>query len=137
MSAANYQTWLEGYIAKHGGIAGTVHLLPAGSDVLTLAASVNIPPPVVAVTQTIPKGKGMAGLAWERGQSVQTCNLKNDHPDVRPGAKAVNAQAAIAIPVLSSAQLRAVVGIAFMGEREIEGEELARLENDAAALFAQ
>jgi L-methionine (R)-S-oxide reductase len=125
---------LSQFVSEHHGVAGTVHLL-RGAE-LQLIASVNIPPPVVAVTRVIPRGKGMAGLAWERGVPVQTCNLKADESgDVRPGAKAVNAQAAVAIPVLDAAgNCRAVVGIAFMGEREILAPELERLTAAAAAL---
>jgi L-methionine (R)-S-oxide reductase len=121
-------------LTSHGGIAGTVHLLEG--DLLRLASSVNIPPPVVKLTETIPKGKGMAGLAWERGTIVSTCNLKEDKSgDVRPGAKAVDAQAALAIPVHTpSGDLRAVVGIAFMGERDFSQEELAAFEAAAASL---
>jgi hypothetical protein len=105
-------------------------------DVLRLASSVNIPPPVIKATETIPKGKGMAGLAWERDEVVATCNLKEDNSgDVRPGAKAVDAQAALAIPVRSaSGSLRAVVGIAFMGERNFSDEELAAFVSAAASL---
>jgi len=128
------EAWLKGFLADHGGAAGTVHVLEG--EVLKLASAVNIPPPVVNVTQTIPKGKGMAGLAWERNQPVATCNLKQDESgDVRPGAKAVNAQAAVAIPVRSrGGALRAVVGIAFMGERDFSEQELKALEAAAAAL---
>ena len=49
---------------------GTVHLLEG--DVLKIAAAVNIPPPVVRATEVIPRGKGMAGLAWERDEIVST-----------------------------------------------------------------
>jgi L-methionine (R)-S-oxide reductase len=135
-SRGSHQGWLERVIAENGGVAGSVHVYSATSDLLELTASVNLPPPVVAITQTIPKGKGMAGLAWERQRPVQTCNLQQGgNPDVRPGARAVNAQAAIAIPVHdTSGALRGVVGIAFMGEREIVGEELARLEHAAQQL---
>jgi L-methionine (R)-S-oxide reductase len=130
------QAWLERYLSAHGGIAGTVHIYDAASDLLVLSAWLNIPPPVVNITRTIPKGKGMAGLAWERSVPVQTCNLQQTtSPDVRPGAKAVNAQAAVAIPVASAeGALRAVVGIAFLGEREIEAEEMNRLTSAAAEL---
>lgn len=136
-SEATWDAWLSKFVTDHGGIAGTVHLRE--SDVLSLRASVNIPPKVVELTRTIPKGKGMAGLAWERDQPVQTCNLKSDASgDVRPGAKAVDAQAAIAIPVHDDdGELRAVVGIAFMGEREIAGAELDGLLRAAALLPAE
>jgi L-methionine (R)-S-oxide reductase len=111
-----------------------VHLLQG--DLLQLSSSVNLPPPVVKVTATIPKGKGMAGLAWERDEVVAVCNIKSDTSgDVRPGAKAVDAQAALAIPVRSaSGDLRAVVGIAFMGERNFSEQELQAFEAAAASL---
>lgn len=126
--------WLEQFVKAHGGVAGTVHTLHG--DVLTLSASLNIPPPVVQKTQRIPKGKGMAGLAWSRDQIVSTCDLKADQTgDVQPGAKAVNAQAAAAIPVHDAAGgLRAVVGIAFMGERDFTASELAAFAQAAESL---
>jgi hypothetical protein len=91
---------------------------------------------VVRATETIPKGKGMAGLAWERNRAVATCNLKTDETgDVRPGAKAVDAQAALAIPVRGAdGEVRAVVGIAFLGERDFDEAALERFEQAARAL---
>ncbi len=126
--------WLKSFLSEHGGIAGTVHFLQG--DVLKLSSSVNIPPPVVKVTDVIPKGKGMAGLAWERDEVVSTCNLKSDTTgDVRPGAKAVDAQAALAIPVhAATGGLRAVVGIAFLGERDFSAQQLQAFSTAAASL---
>jgi hypothetical protein len=130
----DYDTWLQAFLARHGGVAGTVHVIEG--DVLELRAQKNIPEPVVRVTRTIPKGKGMAGLAWERDRPVQTCNLKTDESgDVRPGAKAVAAQAAVAIPVHDAAHgVRAVVGIAFLGEREFSDDEVSAFERAAEDL---
>jgi L-methionine (R)-S-oxide reductase len=128
------QTWLSGFIADAGGVAGTVHLHENGG--LRLAAAVNIPPKVQEVVAWVPPGKGMAGLALERGEPVQTCNLQEDRSGaVKPGAKAVNAQAAVAMPVRDGASIAAVVGIAFATEREIAGEELARLERAFGSLL--
>lgn len=128
------QVWLESFLSDHGGVAGTVHFLKG--DVLELVASFNIPASVARATLAIPKGKGMAGLAWERDQVVSTCNLKTDTSgDVRTGARAVNAQAALAIPVHGPAgELRAVVGMAFMGERDFGDSELERFQHAAEAL---
>ncbi len=94
-----------------------------------LRASLNIPEPVVRATREIPKGKGMAGLAWERREPVATCNLKADvSGDVRPGAKAVDAQAAAALPIDGDdGEIAYVVGIAFRSEREMTDAELAAL----------
>jgi hypothetical protein len=131
-----FDVWLQNFVAAHGGVAGTVHRRTG--DVLTLSASVNIPPPVVQKTLTIPKGKGMAGLAWSRDSIVSTCDLTADQTgDVQPGAKAVNAQAAAAIPVHDAVgALRAVVGIAFMGEHDFTPAELAELASAAELLPA-
>jgi hypothetical protein len=128
------ESWLKDFLGAHGGIAGTVH--EREGELLCLRAAVNIPPPVVKLTETIPKGKGMAGLAWERDKAVAVCNLKSDQSgDVRPGAKAVDAQAALAIPVRAAGgELRAVVGIAFLGEREFSDDELSRFETLASAV---
>ena len=78
----------------------------------------------------------MAGLAWARGEPVQTCNLKTDSSgDVRPGARAVDAQAAVALPVRAkSGEIRAVVGIAFAYEREFHNDELSILAEEASTL---
>jgi hypothetical protein len=129
------KAWLEAFVARHGGVAGTVHTKKSDQE-LELSAAFRIPPQVVERVRTIPRGKGMAGLAWERGEPVSTCNLKTDATgDVRPGAKAVDAQAAVALPVYAErGELRAVVGVAFTDEREIDAEELATLSVDAATL---
>ena len=124
------QQWLEAFLSQHGGVAGTVHRVrPDDPDLLELVAAVNIPPKVQEVTATVPRGKGMAGLALERAQPISTCNLKTDTTgDVRPGAKAVDAAAAVALPVQGAAgSVRAVVGIAYAGEREMDDAELQRL----------
>jgi L-methionine (R)-S-oxide reductase len=128
------QSWLATFLNQSGAVAGTVHLHERGG--LRLAAEVNIPPPVQAVVAWVPSGKGMAGLALERGEPVQTCNLQEDRSGaVKPGAKAVNAQAAVAMPVRDSVGgILAVVGVAFADEREIQGQELERLQHGAATL---
>jgi L-methionine (R)-S-oxide reductase len=130
------QAWLEAFLVQHGGVAGSVHALHG--DQLELAAHVRLPPPVVEKTRLIPKGKGMAGLAWERGQVISTCNLKTDASgNVQPGARAVDAGAALAIPVRDPhGSLRAVLGIAFAGAREMSEAEQAQLEHAAQALPA-
>jgi hypothetical protein len=131
------ESWLQGFVRDNGGVAGTVHMreLDADDAPLTLRASVNIPPKVVEVVATIPRGKGMAGLAWERDEPVTTCNLKTDETgDVRPGAKAVDANAAVAIPIHdASGSVRGVIGIAYMGERDMTEAELESLRKQAEA----
>ncbi len=133
-SSNGSQVWLQSFIAEHGAAAGTVHLFENGG--LKLAASFNIPPPVQQVVAWVPNGKGMAGLALQRKEPIQTCNLQEDRSgSVKPGAKAVNAQAAVALPVLDAAgEVRAVVGIAFHDEREFTPSDLETLTASASTL---
>ncbi|MBC8031694.1 MAG: GAF domain-containing protein [Pyrinomonadaceae bacterium] len=128
------QEWLESFVAERDGIAGTVHV-QRGED-LYLTAAHNIPPNVVAIVAHVPHGKGMAGVAQVRKEPVQTCNLQTDETgNIKPGAKAVNAQAAIALPVLDAAgAVSAVVGIAWSHEAEIGAAEQQSLMEMAAAL---
>lgn len=131
------QGWLEAFIARAGGVAGTVHRIEG--EILALTAAHRIPPQVVAVTAQIPRGKGMAGLAWERERPVQTCNLKDDQSgDVRPGAKAVSAQGAVALPIKGSGgEIVAVVGVAYADERELGEDTLSELTHEAEAYLRQ
>ena len=124
-------SWLTAFINRHDATSGTVHLLGADSK-LGLVASHNIPAQVLTLIQAIPRGKGMAGLAWELDQPVSTCNLRTDTSgDVRPGAKAVAAQAAVALPVHQGDQVTGVVGIAFSDERVLSNDDLIELNAEA------
>src|SRR5688572_24210338 len=99
MMQKNMDAWLEAFLADQGAVSGTVHINENGT--LKLASAVNIPEKVREIVAVVPSGKGMAGLALERGETIHTCNLKEDASgSVKPGAKAVDAQAAVAIPVL-------------------------------------
>ena len=126
--------WLAEFLRAHGGVAGSVHRMAGGE--LALAASVNLPPPVIEAVKRVPMGRGMAGQAAESKVPFQTCNLKADpSATVRPGARLVSAQAAVALPVLNTeGAVRAVVGIAFAREGEIAAPELGRLTAAAARL---
>ena len=132
--ASPAQEWLLRFVQSTGAVAGTVHLREG--DGLALKAAVNIPPPVIEAVRWVPWGKGMAGVALETGEAVTTCNLKEDDSGrVKPGAKAVAAQAAVALPIKDAAGVvTAVVGVAFNEERAIGPEEIQRLAAAASDL---
>ncbi len=126
--------WLCDLLGRHGAIAGTVHVVRG--DALEIAAAHNIPPKVQEVTARIPLGKGMAGLAWQHDKPISTCNLKEDETGaVKPGARAVDGKAAIALPVHeSSGMVRAVVGLAWADERDLPDDLVTQIAGDAASL---
>ena len=129
-----FTSWLRDFLGRHHAVAGSVHLVDG--DQLSIAAAHNLPPKVIELTGKISLGKGMAGLAWQHDKAIQTCNLKEDTSGaVKPGAKAVDGKAAVALPVHDSAgAVRAIVGLAWMDERELSVDELAVLGTDAASV---
>ncbi|HYO69344.1 MAG TPA: GAF domain-containing protein [Archangium sp.] len=129
-----YQSWLESFAAARGAMAGTVHV--RRGEVLELVAAHNIPPPVRDAVRTVPRGKGMAGLALSTREPVQTCNLQTDESGrIQPGARRVPVRASVALPVLDAAgEVRAVVGIAFLQEGDLPAETTHALMAAAAAL---
>ncbi len=135
MDSRPLQSWLASFVRDHGGVAGTVHVREAGGD-LQLGAALNIPEKVQDIVRTIPIGKGMAGLAWQRNEPVSTCNIQSDASgSVRPGAKAIDAQAGVAIPVHDvRGEVRAVVGIAYKEEKTLTEAELLTLTAAATTL---
>jgi signal transduction protein with GAF and PtsI domain len=103
---------LRATLSHFGCQAGTVHLLEDG--LLKLRGSVGIPPQVTAIVQTVPIGKGIAGLAAERRAPVTICNLQTDDSgQARPGARATGMEGSLAVPMLDeNGTLRGVLGVA-------------------------
>ena len=128
---------LAAILKQFAADSGTVHLM--GSDgQLYLVAAIGIPDPVLEVIQTIPVGKGMAGLAAERKEPVNICNIQSDTSgDVRPGAKATGLQGSIAIPMLVEGRVTGVLGVANHSERTFTDDETARLLKAAAGLYSE
>lgn len=78
--------------------AGTIHVLRDGA--LSLAEVTGMPAEFVDRIQTIPIGKGMAGLAAERGEPVTVCNLQQDGSGkARPDARESGMLGSIAVPI--------------------------------------
>ncbi len=124
---------LSAALAAHACSTGTLHVLDPGDGQLKLAAHIGLPPHVADIVAVVPVGKGMAGLAAERREPVQTCNLQTDTTgDIRPGAKAVPVQASVAVPMIVDGRLHGVLGFAKSGYHEWSPTELAALAATAA-----
>lgn len=124
---------LDATLTHFGCQAGTVHQVRDG--VLKLVAHKNIPPPVVQIVETVPIGKGIAGLAAQRREPITICNLQTDSSgQARPGAKATGMEGSLAVPMLAGGELRGVLGIAKAEAYEWSPEESALLTAVAAVL---
>jgi L-methionine (R)-S-oxide reductase len=93
---------------------GSVHLLDDESGMLKLAAQRGIPDVVLDKIKVIPVGKGMAGLAAERREPVQVCNLQTDTSGVVwPGARDTKMEGSLAAPMLNAdGVLKGTLGVA-------------------------
>lgn len=121
-----------------GAESGTIHLREPGHAVLKLSAHHAIPESVVAVIDTIPWGKGMAGLAAERKAPIDACNLQTStSSDIRPGARATGTQGALVVPMLLDGEVFGTFGVATFREREFTPEETAWLLDYASTLASR
>jgi L-methionine (R)-S-oxide reductase len=125
---------LEAFLKEFAADCGTIHLM--GSDgVLYLVAASGIPEPVLKLVEVVPVGKGMAGLAAERKEPVNVCNLQTDTSgDAKPGAKAAGVQASIALPMLVDGRVGGVIGVARRDDRAFTDEDVAKMMAAAAKL---
>lgn len=128
------QAWLKTFLQRCAGSAGTVHRVK-DRDLLLVAAR-NIPPPLLERVAYVPWGKGMAGQAQVERKPVQTCNIQTGtSPHINPMAKLVGGTTAIALPVFDpSGEVRAVVGISFVDERQVDTALEADLMEGASTL---
>ena len=112
-SSSQFTSILDDLLAQFQCSAGTIHLL-GKSGLLELAAQRGLPEIVVSKIASIPIGKGMAGIAAERREPVQVCNLQTDNSGVvRPGARDTKMEGSVAAPMIGTdGKLKGVLGIA-------------------------
>lgn len=129
------ETLLSNIVAHFAGQAGTIHRLDAATGLLRLATQTGLPAPVLEKINTVPIGKGMAGLAAARREPVQVCNLQTDDSGVaRPGARATGMEGSIAVPMLAGGACHGVLGVAKSSAHEWSAAEAAELLEIAARL---
>lgn len=136
--SVNWQQVLSNTISSFGCTTGTIHFLETETGVLKLQAQIGIPDFLIPKLSEIPIGKGMAGIAAERRQPVEMCNLQTDDSGVaRPAAKETRVEGSIVVPMLLNDTLFGTLGIAkpvpydFTEEEKNEllkiGEEASRV----------
>ncbi|WP_435077541.1 GAF domain-containing protein [Halococcus sp. AFM35] len=118
---------LRDVIAAFDCTSGTLHR--RDGDELRLVAAVDIPESVRPRIETIPIGKGMAGLAAERREPVDVCNLQTDDSGVaEEGARATGMEGSLAAPIIrEDGTLDGTIGIAKPERYEFSSEERERL----------
>ncbi len=126
---------LKKILTRFDCAAGTLHDLDPSTGLLRLRAAQAIPPHILEKVRTIPIGKGMGGLAAQRRQPVQVCNLQTDTSGVaKASAKETRMEGSIAVPMLHADQLHGVLGIAKPVAYEFAQEEISFLEQIGSTL---
>lgn len=115
-------------IAEFGCTTGTLHRLDPADKHLKLVAHQGIPEALMPIIQSIPLGKGIAGVAAERQEPVEMCNLQTDTSGVaKPGAKQTQVQGTLAVPVMAGTRLCGTLGIGKQVPYEFTAAEKERL----------
>ncbi len=119
---------LEKTLKHFDCVVGTIHALDPATGMLKLLVQRGIPGAILDRVRMIPVGKGMAGLAAERREPVQVCNLQTDASGVaKPGAKETKMEGSISFPMLVGGQLRGTMGVAKPVPYEFTPEETGLL----------
>lgn len=121
----NWQEVLSTVISTFDCTTGTIHFLDEKSGLLKVRAHQGIPPFLIPKLSEIPIGKGMAGIAAERREPVEMCNLQTDDSGVaRPAAKETKVEGSIAVPMLLNGKLYGTLGIAKPVPYDFTSEEV-------------
>jgi len=124
----NWLTVLTLTLAHFECQTGTLHFLDANTQLLHLKAQVGIPEFLIPKLSTIPVGKGMAGIAAERMQAVEMCNLQTDDSGVaRPSAKDTKVEGSLSAPLIFENKLYGTIGIAKPVPYDFTAEEIDAL----------
>src|SRR4051812_31150320 len=128
--------------------SGTIHFLQQDGLLHLAAATAGLPAAVLATIATIPVGKGMAGLAGERGRPVDACKIQNHASgDRRPGARAprpgrarggagfpgrgglraTGLGGAVVVPIFGGEAIVGALGIGTRSERAFTDAEMQEL----------
>lgn len=112
-STIDWQQVLSLVISRYNCSTGTLHFLEKDTNLLKIEVHQGIPEFLVPKLSEIPIGKGMAGIAAERREAVEMCNLQTDTSGVaRPAAKETKVEGSIAAPLIFEGILYGTIGIA-------------------------
>lgn len=127
-ASIDWSQLLSDTIAAFDCTTGTIHTLDQETQLLMLRAQQGIPEFLLPKMSKIPIGKGMAGIAAERREALEMCNLQTDESGVaRPSAKDTKVEGSLAAPMLLDGELFGVIGIAKPVPYDFTESEISEL----------
>lgn len=130
----SWNDWLGRILESFGCQTGTLHRTLEDGETLGLVCQIGVPDFLVEKISVIPFGKGIAGVAAERGEPVELCNLQQDLAGVaKPDARKTGVSGSLAVPVFAPGTARVIgtLGIGMAAPHEFTNEEKRRLEEIA------
>jgi GAF domain-containing protein len=107
---------------------GTIHRFDSATQWLHLAAHTGVPPQLLAMVQTIPSGKGIAGQVVAQNRPVTLCNLQTDTSGVaKPGAKQTGVGGSLCVPIRRGGAIVGTFGVGTQREHEFSAAEINEL----------
>ncbi len=124
----SFEVVLDLLLAHFECALGTVHKLDNSTGLLTMVAHRNMPQALMNRVSVIPIGKGMAGLAAERREAVQVCNLQTDDSGTaKPAAKITGMEGSISFPMIHKGTVVGTMGVAKPTVAEYPEEDVSLL----------
>jgi putative methionine-R-sulfoxide reductase with GAF domain len=130
------RAWLAGVLSEFSCQTGTLHR--ADGEWLDLVAQVGVPEELMPKIARIPFGKGIAGVAAERREPVELCNLQQDLGGVaKEDARKTQVSGSIAVPILGpDGRVLGTLGIGKYAPYDFPEAEKARIAEIAAGVAA-
>ena len=120
--------WLGEVLGAFGCQTGTLHR--ADGEFLDLVVQAGVPEFLLPKIARIPFGKGIAGVAAERREPVELCNLQENLGGVAlPAARQTEVSGSLAVPVISpdGQSVLGTLGIGMHAPHDFSDDEKARL----------
>jgi hypothetical protein len=130
----NWNSKLASILENFGCQTGTIHRAGDNDRILTLVCQIGVPESLMDKISSIPFGKGIAGVAAEREEAVELCNLQQDLGGVaKADARKTGVSGSLAVPIFSatSQKVTGTLGIGKYAPYEFSDEEKQRLQDYA------
>lgn len=116
---------------------GTIHRTCASEEILSLVWQVGVPDILIGKISSIPFGKGIAGVAAERQEPVELCNLQENLGGIANlDAQKTGVSGSIAVPIFANESQRVIgtLGIGKFEPHKFTNTEKERITTSAIAI---
>lgn len=138
----DYEALLSTILEEFDCQTGTIHRTDASGKLLELEAQIGVPEFVLDKITRIPFGKGIAGVAAEKKEPVELCNLQADLGGIaKEDARKTQVGGSLAVPIImyGSGRVLGTLGIGKHAPHDFTDTEKSHLiihAEQLATLFA-